>query len=86
MLYKRTEQSRSLFHLLVKYPMFTATFIGYLYSTYLSRLQFLKNGIRMSHLDNQKDLDQYQYLGNCSPTPPLTQQQLIDNKFGLMLG
>ena len=27
----------------------------------------------------------YQYLGNCSPTPPLTQQQSIDNKSRLML-
>ena len=25
--------------------------------------------------------DQYQYLGNGPPTPPLTQQQSIDNKF-----
>ena len=31
-------------------------------------------------------LDQYQYLGNCPPTPPLTQQQSIDNMLGLMLG
>ena len=31
-------------------------------------------------------LDQYQYLGNCPPTPPLTQQQSINNKLGLMLG
>ena len=31
-------------------------------------------------------LDQYQYLGNCPPTPPLAQQQSIDNKLGLMLG
>ena len=31
-------------------------------------------------------LDQYQYLGNCLPTPPLTQQQSIDNKLGLILG
>ena len=30
--------------------------------------------------------DQYLYLGNCQPTPPLTQQQSIDNKLGLMLG
>ena len=30
--------------------------------------------------------DQYQYLSNCSPTPPLTQQQSIDDKLGLMLG
>ena len=30
--------------------------------------------------------DQFQYLGNCPPTPPLTQQQSIDNKLGLMLG
>ena len=29
---------------------------------------------------------QYQYLGNCPPTPPLTQQQSIDNKLGLILG
>ena len=33
-----------------------------------------------------KKTDQYQYLGNCPPTPPLTQQQSIDNKLGLMLG
>ena len=25
-------------------------------------------------------------LGNCPPTPPLTQQQSTDNKLGLMLG
>ena len=31
-------------------------------------------------------LDQYQYLSNCPPTPPLTQQQSIDNKLRLMLG
>ena len=30
--------------------------------------------------------DRYQYLGNCPPTPPLTQQLSIDNKLGLMLG
>ena len=30
--------------------------------------------------------DQYQYLSNCPPTPPLTQQQSIDNELGLMLG
>ena len=27
-----------------------------------------------------------QYLGNSPPTPPLTQQQSIDNNLGLMLG
>ena len=32
------------------------------------------------------DADQYQYLGYCPPTPPLTQQQSIDNKLRLMLG
>ena len=31
-------------------------------------------------------MDQYQYLGNCPPTPPLTHQQSIDNKLGLVLG
>ena len=30
--------------------------------------------------------DQYQYLGNCPPTPPLTQQESIDNMLGLKLG
>ena len=30
--------------------------------------------------------DQYQYLGNCPPTPPLTQQQSIDNNLRLILG
>ena len=32
------------------------------------------------------EMDQYQYLGNCPPTPPLTQQESIANKLGLMLG
>ena len=32
------------------------------------------------------DADQYQYLGYCPPTPPLTQQQSIENKLKLMLG
>ena len=31
-------------------------------------------------------LDQYQYLGNCPPTPTLTQPQSTENKLGLMLG
>ena len=35
---------------------------------------------------NLRSLEQYQYLGNCPPTPPLTQQESIDNKLGLMLG
>ena len=30
--------------------------------------------------------DQYQYLGNCPPTPPLIQQQSIENKLRLTLG
>ena len=34
---------------------------------------------------NKSGSDQYQYLGNCPPTPPLTQQQSIDAKSGLML-
>ena len=34
---------------------------------------------------NINSQDQYQYLGNCPPTPPLTQQQSIDNNLGLML-
>ena len=29
--------------------------------------------------------NQYQYLGNCPPTPPLNEQQSIDNNLGLML-
>ena len=33
-----------------------------------------------------RNWDQYQYLGNCPPTPPLTQQQSIDNKLVLMFG
>ena len=32
------------------------------------------------------NFDQYQYLSNCPPTPPLTKQQSIDNKLRLMLG
>ena len=38
------------------------------------------------HRIEAEQLDQYQYLGNCPPAPPLTQQQSIDNKLGLMLG
>ena len=34
----------------------------------------------------RKKWDQYQYLGICPPTPPLTQQKLVDNKLGWMLG
>ena len=34
----------------------------------------------------KKNRDQCQYLGNCPLTPPLIQQQSIDNKFRLMLG
>ena len=33
-----------------------------------------------------KEWDQYQYLGNCPPTPPLIQKQSIDDDLGLMLG
>ena len=40
------------------------------------------NGIKVV----EESKDQYQYLGNCPPTPPLTQQQSIDNKLRLMLG
>ena len=35
---------------------------------------------------SQENWDQYQYLGNCPPTPPLTQRQSINNKLRLMLG
>ena len=35
---------------------------------------------------NFATLDQYQYLGNCPPNPPLTQQQSSDKKLKLMLG
>ena len=34
----------------------------------------------------KKNLHQNKYLGNHPPTLPLTQQQSIDNKSGLMLG
>ena len=33
-----------------------------------------------------KVMDQHQYMSNCAPTPPLTQQQSNDNKLGPMLG
>ena len=47
---------------------------------FLTLLATLKSIVIMKYSD------QYQYLGNCPPTPPLTQQQSIDNKLGLMLG
>ena len=40
----------------------------------------------LTSASRKKILDQYQYLGNCPPTPPLTQQQSIDNNLRLMLG
>ena len=44
--------------------------------------------IRSSYLPTEYKgkADQYRYLGNCPPTPPLTEQQSIDDKLGLMLG
>ena len=36
--------------------------------------------------DAKDKTDQYRYLGNCPPTPSLTQQQSIDNKLRLMSG
>ena len=50
------------------------------------REKLSKKGETMCAVISQQILDQYQYLGNCPPTPPLTQQQSIDNKLGLMLG
>ena len=52
--------------------------------------QFSSDLIHMRSLEilfslNEEIEDQYQYLGNYPPTPPLTQQQSIDNKLGLML-
>ena len=35
---------------------------------------------------NSLTLESELYPGNCPPTPPLPQQQSIDNKLGLMLG
>ena len=49
-------------------------------SSFFTLLATLKSIVIMKYSD------QYQYLGNCPPTPPLTQQQSIDNKLGLMLG
>ena len=54
-------------------------------------LRNLKGGITEQQKFDRKrkkmeKSDQYQYLGNCPPTPPLTQQESIDNKLGLMLG
>ena len=37
-------------------------------------------------LCDKQIVDKYQYLGNCPPTPPLNQQQSMDNKLRLMLG
>ena len=37
------------------------------------------------HFLQEKCSDQYHYVGNCPPTPPLAQQQSIDSKLGLML-
>ena len=49
--------------------------------TIISRPEFSSLKKRYELLSNQ-----YQYLGNCPPTPPLTQQQSVDNNLGLMLG
>ena len=57
-------------------------FLGFAYFGTARKLIKLLSGCDL----NMKKWDQYQYLGNCPPTPPLTQQQSIDNKLGLMLG
>ena len=50
-------------------------------------LKQLKRWVREKWLVlSQENWDQYQYLGNYPPTPPLTQRQSIDNKLRLMLG
>ena len=50
------------------------------------KLAKMSMGVCVCTVRGEEILDQYQYLGNCLPTPPLTQQQSIDNKLGLMLG
>ena len=45
-------------------------------------VNYIKYDLIVSKISDQY---QYQYLGNCPPTPSLTQQQSIDNKLGLML-
>ena len=54
--------------------------VSLVYTFFFTLLATLKSIVIMKYSD------QYQYLGNCPPTPPLTQQQSIDNKLGLMLG
>ena len=61
----------------------TTTLIYSIQLTFCVCLWWHKTGKILSCKDK---VDQYQYLGNCPPTPPLTQQQSIDNKLGLMLG
>ena len=55
----------------------------------LSLPQYLRNILyeyMMGRERKVRKLDQHKYVGNCPPTPPLTQQQSIDNSLGLMLG
>ena len=67
-----------------------ATFFRLVYFA-LSRFVSMSNHLKLefifpSILSSKIIWDQYQYLGNCPPTPPLTQQQSIDKNLGLMLG
>ena len=43
-------------------------------------------GEMKNHNARKKFLDLCQYLGDCPPAPPLTQQLSIDNNVRLMLG
>ena len=53
-------------------------FLGFAYFGTARKLIRLLSGCDL----NMKKWDQYQYLGNCPPTPPLTQQQSINNNLG----
>ena len=74
----------------LKKKEFSACLFDYCVSFYISVLLTITTYIYLCICNKYKYIyiniwDQYECLGNCPPTPPLTQQQSIDNKLGLML-
>ena len=65
------------------YSPFVSCFVKFGFILHNSNFKPLWPVVILTYMYN---LDQYQYLGNCPPTPHLTQQQSIDNKLRLMLG
>ena len=66
-------------------PLFSLSLLASTCLPWKQKKQKQKNcNYNLHIIQHIKIWDQYQYLGNCPPTPPLTQRQSIDHKLGLV--